>query len=104
MHYTGPLEAPGTEFVAVNDSFMSFVWRAPFTLDITDVEPDILFYILQESLTGSTANVTSPGEYVFPNVAVAVDFSVSAWNVVGKGETASVTHQPCTISRGMYCL
>lgn len=90
--------------MAVNESFLSFVWSAPFTLDITDVEPDILFYILQESLTDSTANVTTPGEYVFPNVAVAVDFSVSAWNVVGKGRTASVTHQPCTISTGLFCL
>lgn len=100
----GLLEAPSTEFAAVNESYLSFVWTAPFTLDITYEEPDIQFYTLRESLTSSSANMTETGGYVFPNLAVAVDFSVSAWNVVGEGETASATHQPCTISAGVYVL
>ena len=96
--FKGLLEAPTTEITTVNDSYLSFSWRAPFSLDITGVEPDIKFYTFRESLTGSSGNVTAEEEYVFPNVAVTVDFSVSAWNVVGEGTQASETHQACSLS------
>ena len=98
--FTGLLEAPMTELVSVNESYLSFQWRAPFTLDITDVELDIQFYSFHESLTDSSVNMTDVGEYVFPNVAVAADFTVSAWNIVGEGERAITTHQPCSITEG----
>ena len=94
------MDAPSTEFVTINESYLSFEWAAPFTLDITDVDPDIQFYTFEESLTGSSVNVTEVGDFVFPLLAVTVDFSVSAWNIVGKGATASATHQPCFISEG----
>ena len=96
----GLLEAPSTDFVTVNDSHLAFVWEAPFTLDITDADPDIQFYILQENLTNSIVNVSEPGDFLFPNLAVPVIFSVSAWNVVGPGEIASATHQPCLLTAG----
>ena len=96
----GLLEAPTTEIATVNGSYLSFSWRAPFSLDITGVEPDIQFYTFRESLTGSSGNVTAVEEYVFPNVAVTVDFSASAWNVVGEGTQASETHQACSLTEG----
>ena len=99
---TGLLDAPSTRFVPINESYLSFEWKAPFTLDITDVDPDIQFYTFQESLTGISVNVTEVGDFVFPTVAVTVEFSVSAWNVVGEGATASATHQPCTLSEGEW--
>ena len=74
--------------------YLSFEWKAPFTLDITDVDPDIQFYTFQESLTDTSVNVTEVRDFVFPTVAVMVEFSVSAWNV---GATASATHQPAPL-------
>ena len=84
----------------VNDSYISFQWIAPFSLDITHIDPDIQFYIFSETLTGSTMNVTQPVEYIFPNLAISIEFSVSAWNILGEGEKASAIHQPCSISQG----
>jgi len=84
----------------VENSHRTLVWDAPHTLDITDVAPDIQFFIVQENITGSSMDVTET-EYSFPNLAVPIGFSISAWNVVGEGETTSISHEPCEISQGM---
>ena len=96
----GLLEAPDTELAAVNASYLSFSWTPPFSLDISDSHPDILFYSFTETLTPTSANVSEPQTVVFPVLATAVEFSVSAWNTVGEGATATATHQPCSISQG----
>ena len=84
----------------LNDSHRALVWDPPYTLDITDVSPDIQHYIVQESVTGASVNVNET-EYHFLNLAVPITFSVSACNIVGKGETASVLHQACVLSKGV---
>ena len=97
---TGLLEAPATELAAVNASYLSFSWTPPFSLDIPDSNPDILFYSFSETLSPSTGNISEPQSLVFPVLATPVEFSVTAWNIVGEGATASATHQPCSISLG----
>ena len=83
----------------MEDSHRTLVWDAPHTLDITNVAPDIRFFTVQENVTGSSMDVTET-EYSFPNLAVPIGFSISAWNIVGEGETTSISHEPCEISRG----
>ena len=79
-------------------------WTPPFTLDITDVDPDISNYTVyitntNTSNTGtvSVAELDESGvvetEYTFtglpgedPDPCHVYQFSVSAWNVVGEGE------------------
>ena len=96
----GLLEAPGTDIAALNDSFLRFSWTPPFSLDISDSDTDILFYSFSENLTNTAVIVSSVGEFVFLALAVPVEFTVSAWNVVGEGEAAITTHQPCSIPEG----
>ena len=96
----GLLEVPDTELAAVNASYLSFSWSPPFSLDISDSHPDILFYSFTKTLTSTSVNVSEPQTAVFPVLATAVEFSVSAWNIVGEGATATATHQPCYITEG----
>ena len=43
----GPLSPPVVSYdVSVDHHSVDFSWTAPFTLDISDVEPDILYYLV----------------------------------------------------------
>ena len=79
-------------------------WDAPSTLNITAVEPDISSYIVCSNISTecTTINVTVAGgdssdlrQYTFLNLRAYINFTVTAVNIVGDGESASIVYQPC---------
>ena len=98
--FTGLLESPSnltrSEF---NATHRQLTWSAPFTLDITDEDPDISGYSVCDNVTGSCEMVTET-EYTYLNLQVPVEFTVSALNVVGEGNASTVIHDPCNPDEG----
>ena len=75
-----------------NASLITLVWVAPFTLDLTNQNPDILNYLIsiENVPTGRWRNVTAmAAEYVFQpqddEYCTPLRFCVSAVNIVGGG-------------------
>ena len=76
-----------------NASLITLVWVAPFTLDLTNQNPDILNYLIsiENVATGRwMRNVTTMGtEYVFQpqddEYCTPLRFCVTAVNIVGEG-------------------
>ena len=75
-------------------------WEKPFSLDITDVDPDINNYKVCYSLVGSDLEMLDPQclcvnqhEWMFLYVDVSLLFTVSAVNVVGVGNASSILHE-----------
>ena len=109
LHIQGLLGPPPnlTLSKADNRNFTRILsWDAPETLDLTDIEPDILYYSVCHNLTGDQTciNVSSSvkREFRFANVQVTVLFTVTAVNVVGEGNVSSIIYQStqCTDSEG----
>ena len=73
--------------------YHSLLWNAPFTLDLTNREPDITSYTVCNNLT-SNCVTTKQREYTFPNLCDPINFSITAHNVVGKGNASSITYEP----------
>ena len=68
------------------------------------MEPDISSYIVCSNITSecTTINVTEPGgdshdlqQYTFLNLRAYINFTVTAVNIVGAGESASILPEPC---------
>ena len=87
--------------IQVWNSTLSLTWEPPFTLDITGVDSDIIDYCVD--LINSTSSVTlhsecgiTETEFTYPIPADAnchqYDFTVTAVNIVGRGEPATVTY------------
>ena len=75
------------------------------------MEPDISSYIVCSNISTacSTINVTEAGrdssdlrQYMFPNLRVYINFTVTAVNIVGDGESVSIVSEPCDHLRGKY--
>ena len=80
-------------------------WNPPFTLDLTDQDPDILGYrvcftmpSVNADMESSQCRITQALNYSFINVGLLLNFSVAALNPVGDGSSGVVVHQPCTDS------
>ena len=97
--YVGHLVAPDVEFNA-NDLFILFSWSPPFSLNITDVEPDVLYYSLtvvtadhdnSTATTTTTMNTTDTQFILQSEACLFVEYRVqiAAVNVVGVGEKYS---------------
>ena len=80
-----------------NSSTIHLYWDPPFTLDITNVNPDISGYTV--SITNTNTNVTSERNVTKPEFLFQEEgydpchvyvFEVSAWNPVGVGEKSDV--------------
>jgi len=80
-------------------------WSPPFTIDLTDQDPDILGYKLcftvslpsQRSLTETPqCRITESVTYSFTNVRLAVNFSIAAINPAGEGASVFMVHQACS--------
>ena len=86
---------------ADNQHMRRLSWDKPFSLDITDVDPDIECYNVCYSLINVTAEKSqctcvNQTEYTFLCVSVPLLFTVSAVNVVGEGEATSILHDGCS--------
>ena len=89
-------------------------WNPPSTLNITAVEPDICSYIVCSNISTecTTIDVTVAGsnssdlrKHVFPNLRAYINFTVTAVNIVGDGESANIVYDPCEHTErlpGMY--
>ena len=97
----GLLSAPtNTQVSRPNSSAVHLYWDPPFTLDITDVDPDIPGYTV--FITNNNTNVTKERNVTKPEFLFQEEgydpchvylFRVSAWNLVGVGEKSDVIHQ-----------
>ena len=92
MFFTpGSLAPPGVAFNMSSDHAIHFFWSAPFTLNICDTEPDILYYTVDIFSDGAfSENVTTTDtEYVLhpdPCRSHMYRVEIAAVNVVGEGE------------------
>ena len=99
----GLLDAPSNLVLseADNQHMRRLNWDEPFSLDITDVDPDIECYNVCYSLVNVSAEKSqctcvNQTEYTFLCVSVPLLFTVSAVNVVGEGEATSILHEGCS--------
>ena len=68
-----------------------FSWSAPFSLNITDYEPDILYYVVSIITASSaivTVNTTDTVYLLQPDLCLFSEYRVeiAAVNIVGMGE------------------
>ena len=85
-----------------NNTLLILRWDAPATLDLTDVRPDILYYIVCHNLTSDptcvNVSISEKRELsIHSEGDVPMLFTVTAVNVVREGNVSSIIHQP-TIS------
>ena len=91
------LDAPSNLMLseADNQNMRRLSWDEPFSLDITDIEPDISHYKVCYSLVDAIKSqciLVNQTEFIFPYVNVPLHFIVSAVNVVGEGSVNSTFH------------
>ena len=100
---------PNLQITPFQSYHQRLTWSAPSTLNITAVEPDISSYIVCSNITTecTTINVTEAGgdssdlrQYTFLNLRAYISFTVTAVNIVGDGESASILYRPCKHQRG----
>ena len=101
FHYKGLLAAPGNPYINNRNGSIRqpvvLCWDAPFSLDITGVDPDISNYTIFVTNLNTSRNgsVTVPGtEFEFtnlpgeePNPCYIHSFTVSAVNLAGEGDS-----------------
>ena len=106
LRVQGLLSAPPDLEVMVSDSspsFNSLSWSAPFTLDITNQEPDITGYRVCSNYSAtSTCAMTDSTSYEFLNVRLPVEYLVTAINAVGESNASIISHPACDPSAGEF--
>ena len=94
----------GLQINSLGNYHHNLTWDPPSTLNITAVEPDISSYIVCSNISTecTTINVTKAGgdfqdlrQYTFLNLRAYINFTVTAVNIVGNGESASIVSEPC---------
>ena len=101
----GLLDAPSNLMLseADNQHIRRLSWDNPFSLDITDIDPDISHYNICYSLINANkfqCVLVNQTEFIFLNINIPLLFTVSAVNVVGEGNASSVNGNGCTNSTG----
>ena len=95
-------KCPGLQIIPSGNYHQHLTWDPPSTLNITAVEPDIFSYTVCSNISSecSTINVTEAGGndrnfHTFLNLRAYINFTVTAVNIVGAGESASILPEPC---------
>ena len=90
--------------LTIIDEFIKVLtWDEPYTLNITDVEPDINHYRVCSNLSTACKSTTSR-EFMFVNVGVNILFTVTAVNVVGEGNGSTIMHWACDVRDRYRCV
>ena len=88
----GLLSAVGSSFVALTNTAIFLTWTAPFTLEISDVEPDITYCVDVVNSTSSSSEceitVTS---FSIPIGRVCDNYNFTVIPVNGAGNGTAVT-------------
>ena len=107
----GLLDAPSNLMLSETDNqcMRKLSWDKPFSLDITDIDPDISHYKVCYSPVNSNKSqcvLVNKTEFTFLNVDVPLLFTVSAVNVVGEGNISSILHDgnDCANTTGLIIL
>ena len=82
-------------------SVMRLTWNPPFTLDITNVDPDITGYRVC-FIIGATTEVcreTKEPQHEFITVSLPLEIRVAGINVIGIGDSSTYYYQSCDIGR-----
>ena len=96
----GRLSAVGSPNITASNSTLSLTWEPPFTLDITNVDPDITGYCVEVvNFTSSLTLLSQCGitETAFtypipPDVNChKYEFTIRPLNIAGMGDTATAT-------------
>ena len=105
MHYwLGYLSAPDVDYTNVGDGSIQFSWSPPFSHNITDVEPDISYYLVnvyRDDLPEYTVTTTQT-QYTVQTGNCAINkyhVEVAAVNVVGVGEKYT---SPYFVAKGSF--
>ena len=98
----GLLDAPSNLLLSegANQHMRRLSWDEPFSLDITDIDPDIECYnvcyrLVNVTVENSQCTCVNQTEYTFLCVSVPLLFTVSAVNVVGEGDASLILHDGC---------
>ena len=95
----GLLPAVGSFMLTEQSSTISLNWTAPFTLDISNVDPDITYYVGVVNSTSSVLsmcriNVTEFTYHLHPisGCDEYYTFTITPVNVVGNGANSSLNY------------
>lgn len=86
-------------------SSMILLWTAPYSLNLTDVKPDIIGYNVCSNFTNLNYSCinTSETSLTFSNVHMTIEFVVTAINIVGESNASSIIFKPPIQSKSNYC-
>ena len=96
LYCVGLLSSVESLAFSSQSSAISLSWAAPFTLDITDIDPDITYCVdvVSSSSVVKECDITVT-DYLFPlssNIGcVDVTFTVTPVNVLGEGNKTSLS-------------
>lgn len=102
----GTLSAPPLRIMALSSpaNSLRLSWSAPFTLDISNQESDIIGYkVCYVLLPGSQSPVCGIAEdntYDFVRLNLPMEFSVTPINVAGEGNTSTISQPACNQDTG----
>ena len=94
--------SPNVTTMMYNNSHNMIVWEEPFTLNITEVEPDLLGYTVCSSIPSFTnsdiVNIKcvykTTANFILPKFFVYVSLTISAWNAVGESNRVNHSIEP----------
>ena len=93
IYILGLPDYPPNLHITSYGSYHKLSWNPPFSLDITDVDPDISGYTICTNVSDRCLNTTE-NVLRFPNLCMPVEFTVSANNIVGQGVKGAIVYQP----------
>ena len=108
----GLLSAVGLLSITVSDTTLSLTWEPPFTLDVTNIRPDITGYCVD--VINSTSSVTLHSEcmiietlFTYPipenTNCTVIKFIVTPVNIVGRGGSVADSYIGVRSSRSHHC-
>ena len=93
---------PGLQIIPSGNYHRHLTWDPPSTLNITAVEPDISSYIVCSNISTECTTIDTKEAggnernfHTFLSLRAYINFTVTALNIVGAGESASIVSEPC---------